>query len=123
LWECGQKSDSKQVVIHIEYMVPRQPPVMYRYALIAMKHGLNDIAVDMLERAIRAKPTASYYVALGDAQRAKSNYAHALQAYRQALVLDPSHKDIHGLISSISPLSPHRPRPGNDPRNTRNDTK
>lgn len=123
LWECGQKADSKQVVIHIEYMVPRQPPMLYRYALIAMKHNLYDTAIDMLERAIRAKPTAIYYVALGDAQRANSNYAHALQAYRQALVLDPTLKDIHGLISNMSPLSINRPRPGSDSRNKRNDTK
>ncbi|MGD0633558.1 MAG: methyltransferase domain-containing protein [Beijerinckiaceae bacterium] len=84
---------------------PRDPLAdrRFAYAAAAAEDGAWQEAAELFEQAIERAPAwTAAWIGLGDARAAGGDRAQALEAYRQALTLDPA--DLHGAALKIATL-------------------
>lgn len=79
---------------------PFNPGVLYLMGDIAVRQGLNGLAINLLANAVAIKPTIEAYTALGVAHKAEGRNDEALQAWNAGLAIAPS-AELHNNIASI----------------------
>lgn len=77
----------------------------FAYAVAAADDGAWQEAAELFEQTIERAPAwTAAWIGLGDARASDGDRARALEAYRQALALDPA--DLHGAALKIATLEP-----------------
>jgi predicted TPR repeat methyltransferase len=77
----------------------------FAYAAAAAEDGAWQEAAELFEQTIERAPAwTAAWIGLGDARAAGGDRAQALEAYHQALALDPA--DLHGAALKIATLDP-----------------
>ena len=103
-WANKQTQSSERLVVEIQHLVSQQPAIMHRYAEIAYKNRRYQLAIWAAEIAIKGDRQAVYYVTLARAQRESGDMARAIAAFRRAIEIDPTLRDIRTELSKIVPL-------------------
>ena len=87
----GEVREAGLYLSRVASLASESPDFLYKFALIALKSGMNDEAKSALERAIKLKPEElSYLLALGVAWLRKADLVEAEKVFRRLLALQPN---------------------------------
>ncbi len=82
--------------------VPNQPVALNLLGLVAIKQGKNARAVQLLQKAIAAKPDfADAFNHLGVAQRKLGQHQRAIKSFSRAVALDPALTEAHNNLGNV----------------------
>ena len=94
--QAGRLQEAKTVYQSILKAQPQHPDALHLLGLIAHKSGEYDVAVDLIEKAIKINPTVSeFYNNCGGAYRALRKNDIAITCYEQALAIKPDSAEAH----------------------------
>ncbi|MDA1091410.1 MAG: tetratricopeptide repeat protein [Proteobacteria bacterium] len=95
-YEKGKLDKAGKIFRDIQRNSPNIPEVLHMLALIALKKGRADDAVDHLEAAVKAAPKAAdLFGLLGGALKKAGRPKDAAKAFEQAITLDPGQAETH----------------------------
>ena len=87
---AGRLAQAKSIYQRILQSVPNQPVALHLLGVIAQQGGKNDIAVDLINKALAIKPDyAEAYFALGNALQNLRKLDQAVASYRKAVAVKP----------------------------------
>lgn len=92
---AGRLADAEVVYRQVLAAEPTHVHALHLLALIADQRGAPDEAVELLNRAIAAQPSAQLYVVLGKILYRRKELPEAVRAFREALARDASVADTH----------------------------
>jgi len=87
--QAGRLSQAEVLYRQILETAPNNPDALHLSGLIAHQAGTFDIAVDLISKAIRVKPSGPMYYNLGVSLQARGKLDEAIESYRNALALKP----------------------------------
>jgi len=88
--QAGRLSQAEAIYQQILQVAPNHPDALHLSGLIALRRGKNEIAVDLISRAISVNPSnPTYYINLGNALKDQGRLEEAILNYRQALSIKP----------------------------------
>jgi len=79
---------------------PNHPDALHLLGVIAHQSGKNEIAVDLISKAIGVCPSASMYYNLGNALQSQGRIDEAVECYRKALLFDSKYYKAHGNLGN-----------------------
>ncbi len=92
----GRLSEAEGLYQYILQASPEQPDALHLLGLIAQQTGKNDVAIDLITRAIAVKPDFSRALSnLGNILQDLDRNEEAVTACRQALAIDPDHAETY----------------------------
>jgi tetratricopeptide (TPR) repeat protein len=81
---------------------PNQPVALYLLGVIAQHTGKNDIAVDLITKAVAVKPDyVEAYIVLGNALRGLGKLDEAIASYAKALAIAPNYAEVHSNLGNV----------------------
>jgi Flp pilus assembly protein TadD len=93
---AGRLSDAEYIYQQILQTEPSQPVALRLLGTLAHQVGKNDIAIDLLTKALANNPgDAEAHNNLGYAFQALGKLDDAVASYRKALAIDPNYADAH----------------------------
>ena len=96
----GQSKQAEVIYRQILAQQPRQSDALHLLGLMMFQRGRLDMAVDLVRRAIDARPNfATYYSNLGVILRARGEQDAALKAYQAALRLAGDSAELHNNLA------------------------
>lgn len=98
--QAGRLAEAEVGYQQILRLNPQHAPALHLLGLIAQQLGKNEIAVDLIGRAIRVQPSGFMYCDLGAAYRAQGKLDAAIESFRQALRLSPDFADAHNQMGA-----------------------
>jgi len=94
--QAGHLQEAEAVYQNILREQPENEDALQLLGLIAHQTGMNEIAVDLIEKAININPTVSeFYNNCGEAYRVLRKYDLAITRYEQALAIKPDYAEAH----------------------------
>lgn len=94
-FEAGQIQQAAGLCQQILQAVPHQTDALHLLGMAAHCLGKNDIAVNLIARAIEIQPAASYYHSLGIVLHGLGRLEDTERSYRSALELQPVYPEAH----------------------------
>ncbi len=99
--EAGQWQDAERLYRSVLAADPRHAEALHQFGVLAHQNGRNDVAVDLVKRAIDLAPTtAIFYNTLGGALLATDHAADAVAAFESGLRIEPSSIEIRNNLAS-----------------------
>ena len=99
--QAGDLARAEQAYRRVLQLQPEEPDALHLLGLLAHQVGRNDIAVNLITRAIGARPkVAIFHNHLGNALQALGRAQEAVKSYGRALVLDPGHQMVHNNLGN-----------------------
>ncbi len=75
---------------------PQHPIALHLLGMIALQMGKNDVALDLITKALDVKPSnADAYDAQGNALMNLGRLDEAIASYNKALAIEPDYADVH----------------------------
>ncbi|NQV99943.1 MAG: tetratricopeptide repeat protein [Rhodospirillales bacterium] len=98
---AGRLSEAESLYRQLLQADPNQPDALHFLGVIACQFGKNDIAVDLINKAIAIKPDyADAHSNLGNALKGLGKLDQALTSYHKAIAINPDHADAHSNLGS-----------------------
>ena len=94
-YQAGRLPEAEVVYRQILQASPSHADALHYLGVIAHQSGKSEDAVDLINRAIRAKPSAPMYCNLGIVLQAQGKLNAAIESYRKAISLRPNHAELH----------------------------
>jgi len=88
--QAGQLQEAEVIYRSILAEEPDNPYALHLLGLLAYQVGNNEVAIELIEKAIEANPTVpDFYNSYGEAYRALANNELSLKCYKQAIEIKP----------------------------------
>jgi protein O-GlcNAc transferase len=101
LYGAGRLAEAKSVCRQVYQLQPDRADILGLLGLIAIQVGHNQVAEDLLRRAIAADPAdASFHYNLGNICQNTGRLDEAIRCYQQALAIDPANADIRNNLGN-----------------------
>ena len=88
--QAGRLSDAEAVYLHVLQAEPEHVEALHMLGVIARQSQRNDIAIQLIGKAISIQSTAGMHYNLGAALHAQGQLADAVQHYQSAIALKPA---------------------------------
>jgi len=99
---AGRLREAEGIYQQILKADPKQPVALHLLGVIAHQMGTNDIAVDLITKALAIKPDyAEAYNNLGYAFNAQGKLDEAVSNYHKALAINPDYAEAHNNLGNI----------------------
>lgn len=98
---AGELAAAEKIYVQVLRQAPQHPVALHLLGLIAHQVGKNDIAIDLISKALAVKP--DYYEAhcnLGFALQAAGRLNDAVASYGRALEINPGAADVHNNLGN-----------------------
>lgn len=99
--QAGCLPQAKAIYQQILQAEPNHPDALHFLGVIANQEGNNEIAVELIGKAIRANPSSLMYYNLGLALKAQGNFDAAAESYRKALSIRPDYAEAHYNLGNV----------------------
>lgn len=100
--QAGRLGEAEQLYRAVLQADPRCADARHLLGLVALQAGQADVAVGLLEGAIRLRGNSPvYHNNLGEALRMLSRWDEAIAAYQQAIRLQPSFAEAHNNLGTV----------------------
>src|SRR5271155_3117590 len=100
--QSGRLPQAEACCRQILKMTPNHPDALHLLGLIAYQVGKNEIAAELINRAINIKSSNSdYHLNLGNALQAQGKLEEAVAAYHKALWIEPDFADAHNNLGTV----------------------
>ena len=101
-YNAGQLPEAEDIYQQILKIEPNQPDALHLLGVIASRTGRNDIAVEMIIKALAARPdNAGAHNNLGIALRKLGKLEEAAASYREALTINPDAARTHSNLGHV----------------------
>ena len=102
----GRLSEAEAIYRKILQRIPNHPDALRLLGMVAMQTGHVDAAIDLLSRAIKAKPDlAETYASLGNVLAMKGRLDDAIIAYQKAVQLKPDYFEVCNNLGNASKIA------------------
>jgi predicted O-linked N-acetylglucosamine transferase (SPINDLY family) len=99
--QAGRLPEAEKLYKQILANEPAHFDATHLLGVVALQRGQNDIAVDLINRAITLRPgSAQAYSNLGNALKGKGQLDEAVAAYRRAIALIPGFAEAHSNLGN-----------------------
>jgi Flp pilus assembly protein TadD len=92
--QAGRLAQAEAIYRQMLDLAPDNPDALHLLGLIAHQVGKIEIAVDLISRAIRVKPSASMHYNLGVSLQAEGKLDDAITSYRKALAIEHNDAEV-----------------------------
>jgi len=89
--QAGRLSQAEAAYRQILQVAPDQPDALHLLGMVANQAGQNELAVELISKAITINPAAPMYYNLGNVFREQGKQDAAVDCFRKALQLQPDH--------------------------------
>src|ERR1035437_8030916 len=93
--QAGRLPQAETIYRQILQAEPNHPDALHFLGLIAYQTGKNEIAVELISKAISVIPSSSMYCNLGAALRNQGKLDAAIESYLKALSIKPDYAEAH----------------------------
>ena len=93
--QAGRLQQAEAIYRQILRVAPNHPDALHLLGLIAHQTGNNEIAVELISKAISVNPSSQMFFNLGIALRSQGKLDTAIDSYRKALSLKPDYAEAH----------------------------
>ena len=93
--QAGRLPQAAAIYRKILQIAPNHPDALHRLGVTARRVGKNEIAIELITKAINASPSSAMYCNLGAALRNQGKLVEAVESYRKALSMDPDFAEAH----------------------------
>lgn len=93
--QAGRLPQAEAIYRQILQMVPNHPDALHLLGLTARLAGKNEIAVELISKAIGVSASSQMFFNLGVVLRAQRKLDAAIDSYQRALVLKPNYAEAH----------------------------
>lgn len=94
--QAGDLEQAEMLCREILAQQPDRDDALNLLGVMAFRAGYNDIALELIRRAIRVNPSmAEYHSNLGNLQRAAGNAQEAIASYQAALKIKPNSPEVY----------------------------
>ena len=94
--QAGQLQKAEEIYKEILAINPNHSDSLHLSGIIAHQSGKNDIAANLINRAIQTRPEEPvYYLSLGSVYRAQGRLDEAILSYQKALELNPDYAEAY----------------------------
>lgn len=87
----GQLQQAKEYCHQALRVAPEHPDALHLLGLFARQEGYNELAVDLISKAVRLYPAPPFYFNLGNAYQALGKMNEAVDSFNRALALNPNY--------------------------------
>jgi len=94
-YQAGRLPEAEAAYRQVLQVHPEQPDALHFLGIIAHQSGNGEAAVELIGRALRAKPSAPMYCNLGIVLQAQGKLEAAKDSYRKAIALRPNQAELH----------------------------
>jgi Tfp pilus assembly protein PilF len=98
--QAGRLPQAEAIYRQILQAAPNHPEALHLLGVIAHQTGKNEIAVELISKAIRINPSSSMYCNLGAALRNQGKLDAAVESYRKALSIKPDYAEAHNNLGN-----------------------
>jgi tetratricopeptide (TPR) repeat protein len=99
---AGRLAEAEAIYRQILALDARHPDGLHLLAMVEQQRGRNEIAVEMIRRAIAGKPNeAAYHSNLGTILQAQGKLDEAAACFERALVLKPDWAEVHSNLGNV----------------------
>jgi len=91
--QAGRLQRAEQLYNAILKSSPTHPDALHLLGLVQLSNGNTSQAKSLIQRALKTMPSAEFYNSLGNALMGNNETQGAIDAYEQALTLNPGFKD------------------------------
>jgi tetratricopeptide (TPR) repeat protein len=103
-YQAGRLQQAGDVCRGVLEASPDHPDALHLAGLLARQEGRNDLAVELIGRAIRISPAALMYFNLGNAYRAQGKFDEAAESFRKAIGLKPDYAQAYNNLGLVLQL-------------------
>jgi predicted O-linked N-acetylglucosamine transferase (SPINDLY family) len=101
-YQAGEPAEAETICRQILIEHPEHPDALHLLGLTALRHGRNDIAADLIGRALKVAPAwAEAHYNLGIALQDQGKLADAAVAYSRAVQLKPDYVEAHFNLGTV----------------------
>ena len=93
--QAGRLPQAEAIYRQILQVAPDHPDALHLLGVIARQVGKNEIAVELISKAISVNPSSSMYCNLGAALRDQGKLDAAVESYHKALSIKPELAEAH----------------------------
>jgi tetratricopeptide (TPR) repeat protein len=103
---AGRLPEAKSIYQQILQADPNQPHALHLLGVIAIQAGKNDIAVDLITKALAINPDfAVAHYNLGNALNELGKFDEAVASFQKALAIKPDYVEAHNNLANVLQLS------------------
>jgi tetratricopeptide (TPR) repeat protein/2-polyprenyl-3-methyl-5-hydroxy-6-metoxy-1,4-benzoquinol methylase len=100
--QSGRLPQAEACCRQVLQIAPHHPDALHLLGLIAYQVGKNEIAVELINRAINIKSSNSdYHLDLGNALQAQGKLEEAVASYHKALWIEPDLAEAHNNLGTV----------------------
>lgn len=99
--QAGRLPQARILYQQILQASPSHPDALHFLGVLANQEGENELAVELIGKAIRAKPSSLMHYNLGLALKAQGNLDKAAESYRMALSIRPDYAEAHYNLGNV----------------------
>ena len=103
--QAGNLAEAQRLYQQVLQSQPLHADALHLQGVLTYQLGRLDLAEELIQRAIRVKPTAGYFGNLGLVAAAAGRNGAAIVAYRQAIELHPDFAEAHNNLANILRLT------------------
>ena len=93
--QAGRLLQAEAIYRQILQGAPNHPDALHLLGVIAHQTGKNELAVELISKAISVNPSSSMYCNLGYALNDQGKLDAAVESYRKALAIKPDFVEVH----------------------------
>jgi len=93
--QAGRLPQAEAIYQQILQIEPNHPDALHFLGVIALQTGKNELAAELISKAISITPFNSMYLNLGNALRNQGKLDAAIESYRNALSMTPDYAEAH----------------------------
>ncbi|MBI1991215.1 MAG: tetratricopeptide repeat protein, partial [Betaproteobacteria bacterium] len=93
--QAGRLLQAEAIYRQILQAAPNHPDALHLLGVIAHQTGKNELAVELISKAISVNPSSSMYCNLGFALNDQGKLDAAVESYRKALSIKPDFAEAH----------------------------
>lgn len=99
--QSGRLPQAEAIYRQILQMVPNQPDALHLLGMAAHQTGRNDLAVELITKAISINPTGPMYYNLGNVFREQGKPDAAAENFQKALTLKPDYANAYLNLGAV----------------------
>ena len=93
--QAGRLPQAAAIYQQILQIAPKHPEALHLLGVISHQAGKNEVAVELIGKAIGVNPTGSMYCSLGNVLKDQGKLDEAVDSYHKALAVKPDYAEAH----------------------------
>lgn len=98
--QAGHLPRAEAIYRQILQVAPNHPDALHSLGVIAYQVGKNEIAVDLINKAINISPSELMYCNLGNALQVQGQLELAVESYQKAISIQPDFVEAHSNLGN-----------------------